>query len=199
MTREQLDAIRARVDAATPGPWLTDSCLDVYTEQVREIDPDIGMELYKTVYSHHTHGPEGTQPWHDTHFMAHAREDVPALLAEVERLRDAHAMAVQVSGELCEKCGWAMKFPGEKCRCDLLAEVERLTADPLPAAAWVREVEQAAFARGVAAMREAAAQKVTSYNIVVVDPAGRAFPVLESPLQALADELCALPGPEDKS
>ena len=126
MTREQLDAIRARVEAATPGPWLTDSCLDVYTEQVREIDPDIGIELYKTVYSHHTAGPEGTQPWHDTHFMAHAREDVPALLAEVERLRDAHAMAVQVSGELCEKCGWAMRFPGEKCRCDLLAEVERL-------------------------------------------------------------------------
>ena len=40
----------------------------------------------------------------------------------------------------------------------LLAEVERLTADPLPAAAWVREVERAAFQRGVAAMREAAAR-----------------------------------------
>ena len=36
-------------------------------------------------------------------------------------------MAVQVSGELCEKCGWAMKFPEEPCRCELLAEVERLT------------------------------------------------------------------------
>jgi hypothetical protein len=33
------------------------------------------------------------------------------------------------------------------------AEVERLHADPLPAAAWVREVERAAFARGAEAMR----------------------------------------------
>ena len=37
----------------------------------------------------------------------------------------------------------------------LLDEVERLTADPLPAAAWVREVERAAFARGTEAMRRA--------------------------------------------
>jgi hypothetical protein len=42
----------------------------------------------------------------------------------------------------------------------LTAEVERLRADPLPAAAWVREVQQAAFARGAEAMREAAAQLV---------------------------------------
>jgi hypothetical protein len=78
------------------------------------------------------------------------------------------------------------------------AEVAELYADPLPAAAWVREVQQAAFRRGAEAMREAAAQKVTSYNIVVVDPAGRAFPVLESPLQTLADELRELSMPEDK-
>lgn len=151
MTKEQIDAIRARIDAATPGPWLVDSCLDVYTEQVREIDHDIGIELYKTVYSHHTAGPEGTQPWHDTHFMAHAREDVPALLAEVERL----------------------------------------TADPLPAAAWVREVERAAFQRGVAAMREAA---VTTLESAFAAGDNNLFP------QGVAYGLRlvrALPDPED--
>ena len=153
------------------------------------------------------------------------------LQQEVERLRDAHAMAVQVSGELCEKCGWAMKFPGEKCRCELLAEVERLresctglvkmnerqydevlrltaeveakvaqnvaligqngrlqqeverlTADPLPAAAWVREVERAAFARGVAAMREAAA---SHFSVV-------------APYDYIAPRIRALPDPEDR-
>ena len=46
----------------------------------------------------------------------------------------------------------------EHCRA-LLDEVERLTADPLPAAAWVREVERAAFKRGAEAMREVAAQR----------------------------------------
>lgn len=39
--------------------------------------------------------------------------------AEVERLKQELAMAQQVSGELCDKCGWAMKFPGEPCRCEL--------------------------------------------------------------------------------
>lgn len=28
----------------------------------------------------------------------------------------------QTKGELCEKCGWAMKFPGAPCRCDLERE-----------------------------------------------------------------------------
>ena len=36
------------------------------------------------------------------------------------------AMANQVSGELCPKCGFAMKFPGEPCRCELEAEVKKL-------------------------------------------------------------------------
>jgi len=87
MTREQLDAIRARVERSTM--------------------------------------PE-REEWRYEDLSQIAWEDVPALLAEVERLRDAHAMAVQVSGELCEKCGWAMKFPDEPCRCELLAEVMRL-------------------------------------------------------------------------
>ena len=156
MTREQLDAIRARVEAATLGPWEA-----VTPKRYAAVRSD-AERCY--VYTQgkipaDTHPDTVARQQRDAQFIASAREDVPALLAEVERL----------------------------------------TADPLPAAAWVREVERAAFARGVAAMREAAAQKVTSYNIVVVDPAGRAFPVLESPLQTLADELRALPDPEDKS
>lgn len=54
--------------------------------------------------------------------------DLRILLDEVERLKNDLAMARQVSGELCEACGWAMKFPGESCRCELLAKVERLQA-----------------------------------------------------------------------
>jgi hypothetical protein len=42
--------------------------------------------------------------------------------AEVERLKQELAMAQQVSGELCDECGWAMKFPGEPCRCKLEKE-----------------------------------------------------------------------------
>ena len=35
-------------------------------------------------------------------------------------------MLKQVSGELCDKCGWAMKFPEELCRCELEEENKRL-------------------------------------------------------------------------
>ena len=126
--------------------------------------------------------------------MITEKHDPWALLAEVERLRDAHAMAVQVSGELCEKCGWAMKFPGEKCRCELLAEVERLTADPLPAAAWVREVERAAFTRGAAAMREAAAAHFEE----LAWQQRFAGDFFMSPVhEASAQRIRALPDPED--
>ncbi len=53
-------------------------------------------------------------------------DDLRALLDEVERLKNELAMTQQVSGELCEKCGWAMRFPNELCRCELQSEVERL-------------------------------------------------------------------------
>jgi len=35
----------------------------------------------------------------------------------------------QVSGQLCDKCSWAMKFPEEPCRCELqqLADEQDLT------------------------------------------------------------------------
>ena len=66
--------------------------------------------------------------------MHHAPTDLRALLDEVERLTtELHASQAEVAG---------------------------LHTDPLPAAAWVREVQQAAFRRGAEAMREASAQKI---------------------------------------
>jgi hypothetical protein len=39
---------------------------------------------------------------------------------------EQYLLAEQVSGELCDKCGWAMKFPEEPCRCELLEEIKKL-------------------------------------------------------------------------
>jgi hypothetical protein len=82
----------------------------------------------------------------------------------------------------------------------LLDEVERLRADPLPAAAWVREVERAAFKRGAEKMQDelagwadrAYAKALTSDNIRMLphaspapdlDPTGdRAFDALQPSL-----------------
>lgn len=74
--RLNLDAIRDRATAATPGPWVTGD--------------RIGLESWQAVLS-----PTGRMvglDWDqsgkaDAAFIASAREDVPTLLAEVDRLR----------------------------------------------------------------------------------------------------------------
>jgi hypothetical protein len=150
MTTDQLSAIRARLDAAR-----------------QTLQGVVRVEI---------HGDVLVTLLNETERLTN---DLRVLTDEVERLINDLALARQVSGELCEACGWAMKFPGEMCRCELLKEVERLTADPLPAAAWVREVERAAFARGAEAMRTALLQRVSWGS-------------------DLADRIRAEPVPEDK-
>ncbi|MDA8311047.1 MAG: hypothetical protein M0Z46_10635 [Actinomycetota bacterium] len=78
-----LAAIRARCDAATPGPWAQGMA---------------GYKLLPEVDYHAAFGfiivsddlsDDGQRGVADAAFIAHAREDVPALLAENERLREA--------------------------------------------------------------------------------------------------------------
>ena len=73
MTRPDLDAIRARCDAATPGPWTYDETgyVDIGVPRSRSIA--IGIEVDATAKS-------------DGDFIAHARTDIPALLAYIEEL-----------------------------------------------------------------------------------------------------------------
>lgn len=82
-----LDAIEARANAATAGPWVQDlesfGHADVYTQ-------DASM-FGGTVHTHDDPYPRGGfNPAEDAAFIAAARQDVPALVAEVRRLRDAY-------------------------------------------------------------------------------------------------------------
>lgn len=70
MNQEQLNAIKERVAKATPGPWE-------YDEDERGIWNKGGFNYLGTVTLSHN----------SAEFIAHAREDVPALVAEVEYLR----------------------------------------------------------------------------------------------------------------
>ena len=72
------DAIRARLQAATPGPWKV--CPDEATEG------DLELVCQGTVDQHA--GPICMHPLTsaDAEFIAHAPTDVAALLDEVERL-----------------------------------------------------------------------------------------------------------------
>lgn len=77
MTQEQLDAIQARVDGATGGPWgcYGDGAHEVF-DAGEYSDGDRGEVVAAVI-----------DKLSDAVFIAEAREDIPALLAEVERLR----------------------------------------------------------------------------------------------------------------
>lgn len=78
-----LEAIKARADAATPGEWSAqDTDLDVHTEDSRSL-----IHLAEVLLSDEDTRANHPQAVADAEFIAHAREDIPALLAEVHRLR----------------------------------------------------------------------------------------------------------------
>lgn len=78
MTHDELQAIKARAEAATPGPW------EATLSQTVQIDisgPSLGQR-YEDDGLRVSYVSES-----DATFIAHARTDVPALVAEVERLQ----------------------------------------------------------------------------------------------------------------
>lgn len=85
ITADELAAIEARAHAATEGPWRT----------LRETDEfgTLGMpvvQMYrdeKLVVGHSKDWGSMSEPVVDAEFIAHAREDVPRLAAEVRRIR----------------------------------------------------------------------------------------------------------------
>ncbi|PJT46185.1 hypothetical protein CWI85_34560 [Streptomyces albidoflavus] len=78
LSPEYLAAITARAEAATAGPWCTDGA-EIYQGDEYAWD---AFWVGETCRADEADG--GTV---DAAFVAHARTDVPALLAEVERLR----------------------------------------------------------------------------------------------------------------
>lgn len=87
-TALDLDAIEARANAATEGPWTAYPDGFVWTKQPILGDPVSGsVELA------------------DAQFIAAARQDVPALVAEVRRLRAALGQIADMCdcrrGDLC--------------------------------------------------------------------------------------------------
>jgi len=82
LTDEELDEIKARCDAATPGPWVEERDEDSLQAIVSGEEDVIGAWCDP---GGGDFGPAISDE--DASFIAHAREDIPALLAEVERLR----------------------------------------------------------------------------------------------------------------
>lgn len=99
MSRADLDAIRERAEAATEGPWSAANehgllgpeaqpawCVSQMRPGWESMSPTKG---YVTDIAETFSDDPDRDP--DAEFIAHARTDVPALIAEVERLRKIEA------------------------------------------------------------------------------------------------------------
>lgn len=90
-----LDAIQQRADNATPGPWDSNGGCEIYTTAEANT-----MQLWIG----------GTERFHDSNagqvnadFIAHARQDVPALIA---RVRELEAQLAQLREKYAPRCEW---------------------------------------------------------------------------------------------
>jgi hypothetical protein len=92
MTNEELKAIRDRAEAATPGPWYWEKLdADGWNDTEMPCLVSASVEGVMDFGDCEQYYPtEGSPPNDkDAEFIAHAREDVPKLLAEIERLKEA--------------------------------------------------------------------------------------------------------------
>ena len=95
MTPERIAEIKAREGKATPGPWVVD-CNGISSKNGTQIlnagscipDPQTAVDYGGTVHDWKEEIYDyGVHKWDDAAFIAHARQDIPDLLAEVEWLR----------------------------------------------------------------------------------------------------------------
>lgn len=103
LTEQELAEIEERVNAATPGPW--EICAnpfdgsDDYNESWCPVElPHPYIEAHVTMHDRHLdrYKKEGVAI---AQFIAHARTDVPALIAEVRRLREKYESYDRQAGD----------------------------------------------------------------------------------------------------
>lgn len=112
MTPDELGAIKARADAATPGPWET----LVAGTGIRGGVPYAWLGPVKGDRVMPVLERQNAGTVADAEFAAHARTDVPALVAEVERLWEALGQTEHVIS--FTEDGWAIEHL-VACRPDM--------------------------------------------------------------------------------
>lgn len=93
MKRVDIEAIKAREKAASPGPWRRG---DSMTRQSSDFNVSGSGEWPIFDSDSQRIGVLDGKPIKlNAEFVAHARQDIPALIAEVEALREAHEVLVR--------------------------------------------------------------------------------------------------------
>jgi hypothetical protein len=118
MTEDELAAIEARAKAATSGPWVRVAIESYHNDEMAFCVKSVPTG--HDIASNQTYYPDAVTPENQL-FIAHARTDVPALVAEVRRLRKAlteaeWVMPLSNSSESCSICG-SMKHWGHVIGC----------------------------------------------------------------------------------
>jgi len=94
VTPLDLSAIKSRCAAATPGPWKASCAPGVASVRSEWANCAIYINVRQNGET-----PACVTRWHrDAEFIAHSRSDVPALVAEVERLRFLLAECYRATG-----------------------------------------------------------------------------------------------------
>jgi len=132
-----LDAIQARANAATPGPWY--------------FQPEYGPEFIAAEVRGYEHGignlefGAGSQARADREFVIAAREAVPALLAEVRRLTAELARYVGHEPTIAEEMAHLSScLDAVHAVCDRAEKQATRWEHPLPVPEWVATVRAAA-------------------------------------------------------
>lgn len=113
MTALDLDGIKARVEAATPAPW----------QRANHV-VDMGPPSDSPFAVCHSDADPSPSP-QNAEFIAHAREDVPALIAEVERYRDTLEDLAKDCEAFPEDHRWAAIMTATAVRVRLILAGER--------------------------------------------------------------------------
>lgn len=103
MTEQELAAMEARANAATAGPWVKNGSVPeqlIYAPTKRYPNRTSFMPIVYVTQTDYASGEYYADMLDgDAEFIAHARTDVPALVAEVRRLKGFEEIVLKMMHE----------------------------------------------------------------------------------------------------
>lgn len=113
LTTQEIEAIRKQAELASTGPWEYDASYGNITAPYNDIASDVRYP--------------------DAEFIANAREDIPKLLAEVERLKSVIRHVNDCAEEFYEYENGVYVIPQHTPNRDFLQEIFVITAEEVDA------------------------------------------------------------------